>query len=140
MSFRPMTTWWSIAVGSPPMSRRSGAGPRRCFRRRVVPHYEPPVPKWVSDSETQLDAVFARRDLGDEEKLLWGAEGMFAPGAELCRAHERAAEIPLQHRAGPRSGPAAPGRGNRFDCADHALGCDRLLGPAASVAGTVAAA
>jgi glycosyltransferase involved in cell wall biosynthesis len=56
------------------------------FRRRpdaavfggpVFPRFEPPVPRWIVESETQLRGVFAYWDIGNEERPLWDARRVY---------------------------------------------------------------
>lgn len=84
------------------------------FGGRIVPHFETQVPKWVSDGKVLLDTVFARRDLGDQERPLWGPDGVFAPwGPSFAVRAAEQREFRFNTKLGP--GPGQRRRGDETD-------------------------
>jgi glycosyltransferase involved in cell wall biosynthesis len=60
------------------------------FGGRIKPRYEPPVVRWVADSEAELGGPFAIRDFGKEVQPLSVAEGRIPYGANFAiRATEQ---------------------------------------------------
>jgi glycosyltransferase involved in cell wall biosynthesis len=90
------------------------------FGGRIVPQLESPVPKWVSDSETQLDEVFARRDLGYQERPLWGADRVFVPwGPSFAVRAKEQREFHFNTDLGP--GPGQRRRGEETDVIERIM-------------------
>jgi glycosyltransferase involved in cell wall biosynthesis len=59
---------------------------------RIIPRYEPPVPRWVTASESELGGPFAIRDFGNEAQPLSVAESRVPYGANFAvRAVEQRA-------------------------------------------------
>jgi glycosyltransferase involved in cell wall biosynthesis len=54
------------------------------FGGRIVPRYEPPVVKWIAESERVLGGPFAIRDFGDEVQPLSVAESRIPYGANFA--------------------------------------------------------
>ena len=60
------------------------------FGGRITPRYEPPVPRWVAESEGLLGGPFAVRDFGNQVQPLCVAEGCIPYGANFAlRAAEQ---------------------------------------------------
>ncbi len=70
------------------------------FGGPVFPRYEPPVPQWILECETQLQGVFAYWDIGKEEKPLWDADKVYyvpcGPNFALRTAEQRGTRYDLQ--------------------------------------------
>jgi glycosyltransferase involved in cell wall biosynthesis len=57
---------------------------------RIKPRYEPPVPRWISESESVVGSAFAIRDFGNEVQPLSVAESRIPYGANFAvRAAEQ---------------------------------------------------
>jgi glycosyltransferase involved in cell wall biosynthesis len=54
------------------------------FGGRIIPRYEPPVVKWIAQSERVLGGPFAIRDFGDEVQPLSVAESRIPYGANFA--------------------------------------------------------
>jgi glycosyltransferase involved in cell wall biosynthesis len=62
------------------------------FGGRIIPRYEPPVPRWVTESESVLGGPFAIRDFGTEAQPLSVAKSCVPYGANFAvRAVEQRA-------------------------------------------------
>ena len=89
-----------VPAGSPPIGP-SGADPDAAvFGGPVFPRYEPPVPQWILECETQLQGVFAYWDIGKEEKPLWDADKVYyvpcGPNFALRTAEQRGTRYDLK--------------------------------------------
>jgi len=84
------------------------------FGGRIVPHFEASAPQWVTDGEAELAEVFARRDFGEKERLLWDADGLFAPwGPSFAVRMREQREFRFNTKLGP--GPGQRRRGDETD-------------------------
>lgn len=93
------------------------------FGGRVIPRFEPPIPKWLKKSKTVLSDAFAARDFGKDYQLLSLAAGHLPFGASFAiRAIEQ-----KQLRYDPNLG-LAPNRRRYNDETDLFF---RLLGSGA---------
>ncbi|MGH7120212.1 MAG: glycosyltransferase family 2 protein [Acetobacteraceae bacterium] len=70
------------------------------FGGPVFPRYEPPVPRWILESETMLRGVFGNWNIGDQERPLWDAKNVYympcGPNFALRTAEQRKFRYNLQ--------------------------------------------
>jgi glycosyltransferase involved in cell wall biosynthesis len=87
------------------------------FGGRIIPRYEPPVPRWLSENESVFFGMLALRDFGDAEQPLSLARLPYGPNFAVCAAAQQAFRYDLQLG----HGPAQRRRGEEIDVVERIL-------------------